>query len=145
MKNQTCALGIRFSISIMLVLAMPTLVIAASPSKISCQGKIHPEITKNIDGALDSEALLNTAMKGKKYGLNQVASVASLETNLVQLHGGKVSLKSINSNEGRDAVKRVALLIENNYVIAARMAISASRTKKNHTRAAVWLCVKLCS
>ena len=104
----------------------PVTVYASSSAKISCQGRVMPEARKKANESLDADILLDKAMKGKKFDLNAGASLVSLETNLVQYHGLASSVRSIPDDEGRRAMGRVASLIENNYAIAAKMALGAS-------------------
>lgn len=97
----------------------------AAPVKVSCQGRSQ-DLRKDANGVLDPDFLLDAAMKGKSFALTPGASIVSLESNLVQFYGLNQSLRSIPSDEGRQAIERVATLIENNYVIAAKMALGAS-------------------
>lgn len=107
-------------------LLAPPLAFSADSSAISCKGRAMPEARKSLNEPLDSDALLDAAMKGKKFDFNPGASLVSLESNLVQYYGLKESLRAIPDDEGRKAIGRVATLIENNYVIAAKMALGAS-------------------
>lgn len=97
----------------------------AAPAKVSCQGRSQA-IPRDANGVLDPDALLDSAMKGKTFALTPGASMVSLESNLVQFYGLNQSLRSIPADDGRKAIERVATLIENNYVIAAKMALGAS-------------------
>lgn len=99
---------------------------SAATEKVSCEKRVRQEFSRDANGVLEPNALLDAAMKGKDFSLSPGASMVSLESNLVQFYGLKQSLRSIASDEGRDAIMRIATLIENNYVIAAKMALGAS-------------------
>lgn len=111
------------SLATFLLLACPSFSFASS---FSCS-KANSQLASHEKAkVLDAETLLQKASEGKSFSLSAGASLVSLETNLVQLYGLNQSLKSIPSDKGRDAIGRVALMIENNYVIAAKMTLGAS-------------------
>lgn len=102
----------------------------AAPKSVSCQSRAVQNLKKDANGVFSPDVLIDDSIKKQNLVLSPGASLVSLESNLVQFYGLTQSLRSIPSDEGRAAIGRVATLIENNYVIAAKMALGASAMRK---------------
>lgn len=116
---------VRKWLSIAFLASICTPSVFAADVAISCSGRDTPA-AKNLGSGLSADPLLDSAMEGKKYTLNPGASLVSMEATLVQYYGLRQSVRSIPDDSGRVAMQRVATLVENNYAIAAQMALGSS-------------------
>lgn len=104
------------------VVAMATSCAMASSAPAptpSCKGRA-------LQGdAGNAAALLEQAMRGKKFDYNEAASLVGTESMLMQYYGMRMSLRSVADERMRAGVARISQLMQNDYVIAAQMALGA--------------------
>lgn len=81
---------------------------------------------RTSDGAVVASALLESAMRGKKFTMSAQASLLAFDQRLVR-YGLQTPLAALSPGAEREAVTRVAQLVENGYVVAAQMALGAAR------------------
>lgn len=95
------------------------------PVNLDCSRRNIEGLRPSAAGPVDAELLLQRAIHGKKFPYTPAASLAWLDSMLV-FYGNTVSLASLKG-PARDAATRIALLVHNDYTIAAQMANRLSR------------------
>lgn len=80
--------------------------------------------------ALSATALLEQGMKGKEFPTNEAHSLRNFSRLLTGEYGLSKPLEAITDPEASKAIGRISLLISNNYVIAAQMALGVATVSK---------------
>lgn len=94
------------------------------PIRFDCAKRDVPTARSPGAVGLDPEILLMTATKGKRFPYEATASLGWLDTMLIS-YGNTVPLTTL-TGPARVAALRVALLVRNDYTIAAQMAYGLS-------------------
>lgn len=70
--------------------------------------------------------MLDAALKSFPVSYGQAASLAGLEAMLTQYYGMRQSIRQVSDEKEYQAIARIAMLSQNNYVVASQMALGAA-------------------